>query len=230
MPSKAQSSTWGSPFYHQARCFMRPFLKVLRSSNNTNFLNFFYNFVMAIAKTQPRICALIRNETSLNYSPLPKVLRPFSAYGWGAGGGGEGYTSHNTHVTRRGPTLSLSSYTLHSLLHPFFVVSSPQLHYSTLSLDSAHASSRIINSIFTVPCLSVLSPFLYTVSRSRAHPCTPQRQSSFYIVQCASVLTAFLNTTSSCRAHPCTPQRQSSFLYCPVRNRIRFGPQTDKHL
>jgi hypothetical protein len=49
-----------------------------------------------------------------------------------------------------------------------------------LSRASPHSSSRMPHSIFTVPsypCLSVPSPFLYTVSTYRAHPCTPQRQS-----------------------------------------------------
>ncbi len=178
MPSKAQSSSWGSPFNHQARCFMRPFSKVLRSSNNKNFLNFFYNFVMTIAKTQPRICALIRNETSLNYSPLPKVLGPFSAYGWGGGGGARDtrhtiHMLHALHVEAQPSPYPPTPYILSSNLCSW---SPPQSYI--VPCQHAHPSSNILHYIFIVPFLSVLTPFLYTVPTYRAHPCTPQRQSS----------------------------------------------------
>jgi hypothetical protein len=46
------------------------------------FLNLFSVSQWQFQKlTRKYVCALIRNETSLNYSPLPKVLGPFSAYG-----------------------------------------------------------------------------------------------------------------------------------------------------
>jgi hypothetical protein len=70
---------------------------------------------------------------------------------------------------------------LHMLLHltfspPPFSSWRGLLPTVTMSRASAHPSSRILNSIFTVTCLSVLTPFLYTVPTYRAHHCTPQRQ------------------------------------------------------
>jgi hypothetical protein len=150
-------------------------------------------------------------------------------------GGGARDTRHTIHMlqcfTCRGPTLSLSSYILHSLLHPLFVVSSPQLH-CPVPVPTPHLVSSTIFSLFHFYPSSLLfsTRFLHTVPTPallNANPSPSMPPPHNYIVPCqCPPLRAYPSPLlfSTQFLHPVpTPRRQFSFYTVPYTSvRISF--------